>query len=380
MDFLFTEEHKALRDMVRDFARNEIAPLALKMDEDGDYPKELIGKMAQLGLMGITMPVEYGGAGMDPLSQVIAMEEIARASASISVVMAVNNGLVCEPIYHYGTEEQKRRYLVKLAKGEMLGCYGLTEPGSGSDALALSTSVKKVAGGYILNGSKTFISNGFHSDIAIIFATFDKALGYKGITAFLVEKGRKGFLVGKKEKKMGLLGSDTAELIFDNCHIPTEDLLGNDREGYKIALTTLDGGRIGIAAQSIGIAQACLDESIKYSKQRVAFGQHISDFQAIQWMIADMATEIEAARWLTYRAASMRGKGQVYAKEASMAKLYASEMVNRAAYKAVQIHGGYGYIKDYPVERYYRDARVTTLYEGTSEIQRLVIARELLKQ
>lgn len=380
MDFLFTEEHKALREMVRDFARNEIAPLALKMDEDGDYPKELIGKMAQLGLMGITMPVEYGGAGMDPLCQVIAMEEISRASASISVVMAVNNGLVCEPIYHYGTEEQKRRYLVKLAKGEMLGCYGLTEPGSGSDALALSTSVKKVSDGYIINGSKTFISNGFHSDIAIIFATFDKALGYKGITAFLVEKGRKGFLVGKKEKKMGLLGSDTAELIFDNCHIPAEDLLGNDGEGYKIALTTLDGGRIGIAAQSIGIAQACLDESIKYSKQRVAFGRHISEFQAIQWMIADMATEIEAARWLTYRAASMRGKGQEYAKEASMAKLYASEMVNRAAYKAVQIHGGYGYIKDYPVERYYRDARVTTLYEGTSEIQRLVIARELLKE
>ncbi len=379
MDFLFTEEHKALREMVRDFARNEIAPIALKMDEDGDYPKELIGRMAQLGLMGITMPVEYGGAGMDPLSQVIAMEEISRASASISVVMAVNNGLVCEPIYHYGTEEQKRRYLVRLAKGEMLGCYGLTEPGSGSDALALSTSVKKVSDGYIINGSKTFISNGFHSDIAIIFATFDKALGYKGITAFLVEKGRKGFLVGKKEKKMGLLGSDTAELIFDNCHIPAEDLLGKDGEGYKIALTTLDGGRIGIAAQSIGIAQACLDESIKYSKQRVAFGQAISNFQAIQWMIADMATEIEAARWLTYRAAAMRGKGQEYAKEASMAKLYASEMVNRAAYKAVQIHGGYGYIKDYPVERYYRDARVTTLYEGTSEIQRLVIARELLK-
>ncbi len=380
MDFLFTEEHKALREMVKEFARNEIAPLALKMDEEGDYPKDLIGKMAQLGLMGITMPVEYGGAGMDPLSQVIAMEEISRASASISVVMAVNNGLVCEPIYYYGTEEQKRKYLVKLAKGEMLGCYGLTEPGSGSDALALSTTVKKVSDGYIINGSKTFISNGFHSDIAIIFATFDKALGYKGITAFLVEKGRKGFLVGKKEKKMGLLGSDTAELIFDNCHVPGENLLGKEGEGYRIALTTLDGGRIGIAAQSIGIAQACLDESIKYSKQRIAFGQAISNFQAIQWMIADMATEIEAARWLTYRAAAMRGKGQEYAKEASMAKLYASEMVNRAAYKAIQIHGGYGYIKDYPVERYYRDARVTTLYEGTSEIQRLVIARELLKE
>lgn len=381
MDFRLTDEQKALRDMVRDFAAKEIAPYAEAFDEQGAIPRSLLDTMAGLGLMGICVPPEYGGAGMDYLAYIIALEEVCRASASVGLVMTVNNTLFGDPLMRFGTHEQKMNWLMPAAKGERLGCYCLTEPGSGSDAMSLSTTATPEKDGFVLNGTKLFITNGEIASQAIVFATIDKSKGHKGVTAFLVDKAAPGFSVGKKERKMGLLASDTCELIFENVHVRSEQVLGNVGEGYKVAFSTLDAGRIGIAAQSLGIAEASLNAARSYAKRRTQFGKPICEFEAVQWMLADMATEIEAARWMTYYAATLKAEGRAhFTKEASMAKLYASEMANRAASHAVQIFGGSGYIKDYPVERYFRDARATPLYEGTSEIQRLVIAREVLKE
>ncbi len=379
MNFSLTEEQRLLKETVRDFAQAEIKPHALKWDKTGEFPHDVLKKAAQLGLMGIFIPTEYGGSGMDTVAYVLALEEICKACAGVGVIISANNSLVCDPILHFGTEEQKRKYLIPLAKGEMLGCFSLTEPGAGSDPAGMATQAVKEGDCYVINGTKLFATNGAHAHVTITFAVTDKGLGSKGISAFIVDRGTPGFSVTKEEDKMGIRASDTAELVFENCRIPKENLLGKEGDGLKIALGTLDGGRIGIATQSIGIAQACLEESIRYSKERTQFGEPIANFQAIRWMLSDMATEIEAARMLTFKAAYLKDKGVRFMREAAEAKLYASEMANRAAYKAVQIFGGYGYIKEYPVEKYYRDARITTLYEGTSEIQRLVIARELLK-
>ncbi|HLA48880.1 MAG: acyl-CoA dehydrogenase [Nitrospinae bacterium RIFCSPLOWO2_12_39_15] len=379
MNLYFTEEQKMIQQLTRKFASDKIKPLSEKIDTTGDVPSPLINEMAGLGLMGITIPEEYGGGGMDTVCYSIAMEEIARVCASTSTIVTVNNSLVCEPIFRYGTEGQKKKFLTPLAKGEMLGCFALTEAGAGSDAAAIKTSAVKEGNEYIIDGSKLFVSNGKRAQVVIVFAVTDAGKGHRGISAFIVEKKTPGLSLGRVEKKLGIKGSETVELIFERCHIPKENLLGKEGDGFKIAMNTLDMGRIGIAAQSVGIAQACLDEAIRYSVKRVQFGKPIAQLQAIQFMIADIAIEIEAARLLTYRAAYMKDKRLKFIKESSMAKLYASETANRCAYRALQIHGGYGYTKDFPLERYYRDARVTTLYEGTSEIQRLTIAKELLK-
>lgn len=380
MDFDLTEEQRMVQEMARSFAEKEVKPVAGRMDHDSIYPAALVKKLAGLGLMGVFVPAEFGGSGMGYLSYVLAMEEISKVWASLGVIMSVNNSLVCEPILRFGREELKKQYLPKLARGERLGCYALTEPGAGSDAGSIQTQAKREGNGYLVHGSKLFITNGKNADLAIVYAVTDPSRGKKGISAFVIEKGTPGFSVGKIEDKLGLRGSDTAELLFQDCRVPRENLLGAENEGFKIALATLDGGRIGIAAQALGIAQACLEESLAYAKQRRQFGQPIANFQAIQWMLADMATEIDAARLLTYRAAWLHQQGRKVTKEAAMAKLFASEAANRAAYKGIQIFGGYGYIKEFAVERFYRDARITTLYEGTSEIQRLVIARHLIQE
>ena len=379
MDFRPTEEQKMALEMVRSFAEKEVKPVASKMDAASEFPRGLVKKLAEMGLMGAFIPPEYGGAGMDLVTYTLAMEEISKAWASLGVIMTVNNSLACDPIFRFGNEAQKKRYLTPLAQGALLGCYALTEPGAGSDAGGIATAAKRAGDHYILNGTKLFITNGKNADLAIVYAVTDPSRGKKGISAFIVEKASPGFLVGKVEDKMGLRGSDTAELIFQGLRVPKENLLGAENEGFKIALATLDGGRIGIAAQALGIAQGCLEESISYAKERKQFGRPIADYQAIQWMIADMQTEIDAARLLTHRAAWRRSRGEAVTAAAAQAKLFASEAANRAAYKAVQIFGGYGFIKDFPVERFYRDARITTLYEGTSEIQRMVIARNLLQ-
>lgn len=381
MDFRLTEEQKALQDMVRDFAAKEIAPRAQACDEQGAIPKDLLDKMAGLGLMGICIPAEYGGAGMDYLAYLIALEEICKASASVGLAMTVNNTLYGDPLLRFGSHEQKRRWLIPAAKGERLGCYCLTEPGSGSDAMSLSTSATPDSTGFVLNGTKQFITNGEIASVAIVFATVDKNKGYMGVTAFLVDKATPGFSVSKKERKMGLLASDTCEIALQQVKVGADQVLGNVGKGYQVAFSTLDAGRIGITAQSLGIAEACLEAAVSYAKRREQFGKPIAEFEAIQWMLADMATEIEAARLLMYRAAMLKAEGRSrFTREASMAKLYASEMANRVASHAMQIFGGSGYMKDYPIERYFRDARATPLYEGTSEIQRLVIARDLLKE
>jgi butyryl-CoA dehydrogenase len=379
MRFELTEDQKMIQQMVREFAEKEVAPLAAQIDAEARYPEETIKKMAELNLMGMMVPEKYGGAGVDTVSYALAMEEIAKACASTSTIMSVNNSLVCDPLLKNGTEEQKQKYLVPLAKGKLLGCFGLSEPNAGSDAANQQTAAVLKGDKWTLNGRKNFTTNGAHADICILFASTDKAQGHKGISAFIVELDTPGFSIGKIEKKLGICGSDTASLVFEDCQIPKENLLGEVGRGFKIAMETLDGGRIGIAAQAVGIAQAALEQSTKYSKERVQFRQTISNFQAIQWMLADMATEIECARLLTLKAATLKDKGIRHSSESSMAKLFASETAMRATHKAIQIHGGYGYIKDYPVERYFRDARITEIYEGTSEIQRLVIAAHLLK-
>lgn len=379
MNFDLSEEQDLVVQMIRSFTEKEVKPVASEMDHACEYPKSLVGKLGEMGLMGAFIPESAGGSGMDLVTYVLVMEEISKAWASLGVIMTVNNSLVCDPIYRFGSPAQQEKYLKPLAAGKFLGCYALTEPEAGSDPGAMMTRATEDGDDFILNGTKRFITNGSHADIAIVYGVTDASLGKKGISAFIVETNTDGFVVAKVEEKLGLHGSDTAELVLQDVRVPKENLLGEKNAGFKIALATLDGGRIGIAAQSLGIAQACLEASIHYAKERVQFGKTIASFQAIQWMLADMKTELDAARLLTFYAASLRQSGEAASIAASKAKLYASEMCNRSAYKAIQIFGGYGYMREFPVERYYRDARVTTLYEGTSEIQRMVIARDLLK-
>jgi alkylation response protein AidB-like acyl-CoA dehydrogenase len=379
MNFEYTEEQCMIRDMVRDFAESDIRPRIREIDYEGVFPRDLVRKMGELGLMGLSIPEEYGGAGADQISCALAIEELSRVSASIAITMSVNNSVCCYPILAFGNEDQKARYLIPCAKGEILGGFALTEPNAGSDATAQKTTAIRKSDHYILNGTKNWVTNGQEAGILIVQATTDPGAGARGISSFIVNTKWSGVRMGRNEPKMGLKGSVTNQVIFEDVEVPVENRLGEEGIGFKIAMASLDGGRIGVASQSCGIAQAAFEEALKYSKERSAFGAHISEFQAIQFMLADMATEIDAARLLTHSAADLRQKGKPFAKAASMAKVYASEMVNRVTYKAIQIHGGYGYSQEYPVERYYREARVTTLYEGTSEIQRLVIARHLLK-
>lgn len=378
MDFSFTEDQKMLRTMVRDFAEKELEPIAAEIDEEARFPVESIRKAAGIGLMGTGYPEDDGGSGGGAIEQAIVFEEIARVCAATSVILIVTNELTGYPLYTYGTEEQKKKYLLPLLQGETLGAFGLTEAGAGSDVAAMETTATPRDGGYVLNGNKLFISNGAEADTIVTFATLDKSQGYRGVNAFIIEKDYPGFSVGKHERKLGIRASSTVELVFEDCFVPAENRLGDEGKGFRVALSTIDASRLGIAAQSIGIAQGAFDKSLAYAKDRHQFGQPISGFQAIQWMLADMATQIDAARLLTHRAAYLKDQGQSYIKEASMAKVYAAETAMSVTTKAIQIHGGYGYTKDYPVERYFRDAKITEIYEGTSEMQRMTIARQLL--
>ena len=379
MPFELTDEQIMIQTMVRDFAREVLLPTATERDQTKEFPTENLRRMGELGLMGMMVPPEYNGAGADTLSYVLALQEVAYACASTAVVMSVHNSIVCETINRFGTEGQKQAYLKPLAAGEVIGAFALTEPHAGSDPVSQTTSAKRDGDYYIIHGTKRFITSGKNAGLTIITAKTDKTKRHKGISAFIVKKGTPGFSVGKTEEKMGLCASDTTDLVFENCPISAENLLGKEGDGFKIAMTALDGGRIGIAAQSVGLAQAALDAAVSYAKEREQFGQPISKFQGLRWMLADMATELEAARQLTFSAAAKKDRGERYTMQASIAKLFASEMVNHVTAKALQIHGGYGYIKEYPVERFYRDARVFTIYEGTSEIQRVVIANHLLE-
>jgi butyryl-CoA dehydrogenase len=379
MDFDLDDQQQMIQKMAREFAEKEIKPVASKFDEEASFPAEIVKQLGELGFMGMMVPEELGGAGLDCVSYAIAIEEISRGDASIGVTMSVNNSLACQPIFDYGTDEQKQKYLPDLACGAKLGAYSITEPEAGSDAGNVQTTAVLDGDHYVINGSKVFVTNGGKADVVILFASTNKEAKAKGISGFIVEKGMPGFSAGKKEDKMGMRGSDTSELIFEDCRVPKENLLGKEGQGFKIALSTLDGGRIGIAAQAVGIGQACLEASIQYSKERKQFGRAICEFQAIQWILANMATELEAARYLTYKAAFVKEKGRRFSKEAAQAKLFASEMAVKASIDAVQVHGGYGYMKEYDVERYFRDSKLTEIYEGTSEVQRLVIAANLLR-
>ena len=378
MDFSLSEEQQLLKKTVREFAESELRPHAREWDERQEFPREVFTKLGELGLMGVVWPQEYGGAGMSTLDYALVMEELSRADAGVALSVAAHNSLCSGHIFLAGTEEQKKQYLVPLARGEKLGCWGLTENSAGSDAGGTKTMATRAGDCWVLNGSKTFITNGRLADIAVVMAVTDKAKEKKGISAFIVERGTKGFRSGKKEDKLGVRSSDTSELVFEDCRIPSANLLGKEGYGFIDTLRILDRGRIGIAAFSLGIAQASLEASHRYATDRRQFGHAIADFQAIQFKIADMATKVDAARLLTWRAAALRDAGQEHTMESSMAKLYASEAAVEVAMEAVQIHGGYGYIKDYPVERYLRDSKLGTIGEGTSEVQRLVIARELL--
>jgi alkylation response protein AidB-like acyl-CoA dehydrogenase len=380
LDFHLNEEQLQLQKSVREFAQREIAPHVMEWDEAGEFPLATIRELGKLGLLGIIFPPELGGAGMGYVEYVTAIDELSRVDGSVGIIVAAHTSLCTNHIFLAANEEQKRKYIPKLASGEFIGAWGLTEPSSGSDAgSARMTAVRKKEG-WILNGTKTFCTNGHYADVVVVIAVTDRAAHTHGLSAFIVEKGTKGFKPGKKENKLGLRASDTAELIFEDCLIPPENLLGKEGDGFIDAMQVLDGGRISIAALSLGMAQGAFEAALKYSKQRKQFGKAISEFQAIQWKLADMATEIEAARLLTMRAASMKDAGMKTTLESSMAKLYASEVAVRCANEGVQIHGGYGFIKDYPAEKFYRDVKLCTIGEGTSEIQRLVIARQLLKE
>lgn len=378
MAYQLNEEQRMIRAMVKDFARENLLPTSAERDLSGEFPAENLKKMGELGLLGMNAPVEYNGAGADTVSYCLALQEIAYACASTAVIMSVHNSVACGPINLFGSDYLKDKYLKRLASGEMLGSFALTEPGAGSDPVSQKTKAVRDGDSYVINGNKMFITTGKNSHLTVATAYTDPDKKHRGISAFVVEKGTPGFSVGKEEKKMGLRASDTVELIFEDCRVPAENLVGREGDGFMIAMTSLDGGRIGISSQSLGVAQACLDAAVGYAKERVQFGKAISQFQGLRWMIADMATQLEAARLLTYNAAAMRDRGEDYSAAASMAKVFASEMANEVAYQALQIHGGYGYIQEFPVERYYRDARVFTLYEGTSEIQRTVIAKHVI--
>ena len=379
-DLALTEEQELAQRTARDFARERVLPRAHEIDEKGKVPPELIAEMASLGFLGIYAPDSYGGAGLDALSYALVCEEINRACASTGVIMSSHVSLVVDPLLHYGSDAQKDRFLRPLASGEKLGCFALSEPASGSDAAAMRTSARRDADAWILNGTKNFITNGASADLALVFAQTDANARKRGIAAFVVEKGTPGFSVGKLEHKLGIRGSDTAQLLFQDCRVPAANLLGEAGGGFKIALSTLDGGRISIAAQAVGIARACLEDSLAYAKEREAFGKKIVEFQAIQWKLADMATEIDAARLLVWRAATLKDSGEDHILAAAQAKLFASDVAVRAARECVQIFGGYGYLTDFPAERHYRDAKITEIYEGTSEIMNLVIAEEILKE
>jgi len=385
MELKLSEEHRMIQDMARDFAQKEIAPIAAELDVEARFPTETVKKMGELGFMGIEIPEEYGGTGLDTLSYVLAIIEISKACASHGVIMSVNNSLVCHGIYHFGTEQQKQEFLVPLASGEKLGAYSLTEPQAGSDPANMRTTAvyDAEADEYVINGLKAWVTSGPNADLIVLFAMTDRSKGHRGISAFIADTSLPGFSPGKVEPKLGIRASHTSELVFEDYRLPARHRLGEEGAGFKVALAILDAGRIGIAAQAVGIAEAAFEAARDYAKERVQFGQPISEFQAIQWMLADMKTHLEAARLLTYQAALAKDeavkKGGRYSTEASMAKLFASEMAMWVTNRAVQIFGGNGYSKEYPVERYFRDAKITEIYEGTSEIQRMVIARSVLR-
>ncbi len=379
MDFMLTEEQLMLQDMVRKFAKEEIEPVSSDNERNHRYPADIISQLGELGIMGIAYPVEYGGAGMDFVSYMIAVEEISRYCASTGVIVSAHSSLVCDPIFRFGTEEQKQKYLPDLLSGRKIGSFSLTEAGAGSDAGATSTTAVLDGDHWILNGSKIFATNGKEAEVFVLIASTEPSQKTRGVTTFIVDKDSPGYSIGKVEQKLGIRSSSTVEIILDNVRVPKSAMLGELNKGFKVSMVTLDGGRLGIASQALGIARAAIEDSIKYSKERFQFDQPIANFQAIQWMIADMWTEYESARLLTWRASIMKDKGMNYSREAAMAKLKASEVCMFCANKAIQIHGGYGFTEDFKVERYYRDAKITELYEGTSEIQRLVIARTLLK-
>jgi alkylation response protein AidB-like acyl-CoA dehydrogenase len=379
LDFQLNDEQLHLKKSVHEFAAREIAPHVMQWDESSEFPLATVKELGKLGLMGAIFPPEYGGAGMGYVEYVTAIAELSRVDGSVGIIVAAHTSLCTNHIFVAGNEAQKKKYVSKLATGEFIGAWGLTEPSSGSDAGSARMTATRAKGGWILNGTKTFITNGHYADVAVVLAITDRAAHTHGLSAFVVEKGTKGFRAGKKENKLGLRASDTSELIFEDCFVPAENLLGSEGTGFIDAMRILDGGRISIAALSLGMAEGAYEAALKYSKERHQFGKAISEFQAIQWKLADMATEIEAARLLTMRAASMKDAGMKTTQESSMAKLYASEVAVRCANEGVQIHGGYGFIKDYPAEKFYRDVKLCTIGEGTSEIQRLVIARQLLK-
>ena len=378
MSYQLNEEQKMIQAMVRDLAREVMLPTAAERDSSKEFPAESVRKLGELGLMGMSIPPEYNGAGVDTISYSLALQEIGYACASTAVIMSVHNSVSCGPIYKFGSDFLKEKYLKPLAAGQLLGCFALTEPGAGSDPASQKSNAKRDGDTYVLNGTKAFVTSGKNADVVVATAYTDKSKKHRGISAFVLEKGLPGFIVGPEEDKMGQRASDTTSLTFEDCRVPAENLLGEEGDGFIIAMAALDEGRIGIASMSVGIAQACLDAAISYAKEREQFGSPISKFQGIRWMITDMAVQIEAARLLTFNAAAMKDRGERFTAEASMAKLFASEMVNKVAYQALQIHGGYGYSKEYAVERYYRDARVTTIYEGTSEVQRIVIANDII--
>ena len=377
-DLTLTDTQALVQRTARDFAREKLLPLAADIDEQGRIPAAILAELAALGFMGVYVPEELGGAGADVVSYILAAEEINRACASTGVVMSAHNSLVCDPLLRHATPEQQQRWLRPLARGETLGCFAMTEPAAGSDAAGMKTPALKDGSGWVINGTKNFITNGASAGTCLLFAQTEPGSRYKGITAFIVDKAAAGLSVGKVERKLGIKGSDTAQLVFENVRIGDEQRLGAVGEGFKIALGTLDGGRIGIAAQAVGIARACLEDSLEYAKSRQAFGKPIAELQAIQWMLADMATEVDAARLLAWRAATLKDRGEPFTAEAAMAKLFASDIAMKAARNCVQIFGGYGYMKDYPAERHYRDAKITEIYEGTTEIMKLVIAEDML--
>ena len=380
MDFALSEEQMMIRDMVREFAENEVAPGAADRDANSEYPSELVPKVAELGLMGVAIPEEMGGAGMDYVSYAIAIEEISKADAALGVIISVNNSLVCDPLKRYANEDQVERFLKPLASGQLLGAFALSEAQSGSDAANVLTTSVRDGDEYVLNGQKLWITNGNASDVVLVFTMTDKEKKARGIDCFIVEKGTPGFTVGKKEEKLGIRSSDTTELIFEDCRVPAANLLGGSGNGFKVAMSTLDAGRIGIAAQAVGVGQASIDHSIKFAQEREAFGRHVKDFQAIQFYLADMQTRVDAARLLTWEASWKYDQGLPFGREAAMAKTFSSETAVECGLKAVQIHGAYGYSREFPVERFMRDAKITEIYEGTNEIQRIVIARYLLSQ
>ena len=378
MDFSLAEDQLMFQKMVRDFAAKEIEPVAARIDETDEFPAEIIQKMAGVGLMGLTIPEEYGGSGGGRMEAAIATIEIARVSAAVSTIMGGSLSLCCRAIYGFSNEEQKQRFVVPLAKGEMLGAFGLTEPGAGSDVASLETVATRKGDDYVLNGNKIFITNGAEAGVVVIFATLDRSLRHRGITAFVVDTSTPGFSVGKSERKMGLHGSSTCELVLDDCEVKSENRLGAEGQGFKVAMETIDACRIFVSAQAVGIAQGAYDAAIDYAKERQQFGQPIANFQAIQWMLADMATAIDAARLLTFRAAYLKDQGLPFIKEAAMAKVYSAEVAMATTTKAIQIHGGYGYTRDFPVERFFRDAKIMEIYEGTSEMQRMTISKDLI--